>query len=270
MSKIAYCHKSLLFAGLILFAASSARADDVDSLAQKTQNPVSDVISVPFQFNVTPNTGPFNHSQYLLNIQPVAPIHVAPDWNLIVRPIIPVLSQPFGVNQRDTGLGDIIVQTYLTPKTPGSIIWGIGPVGQFPTRTDVTLGQGMWGAGIGGVALKIDGPWLYGALVNHVWSIGDPSPTRFEFSTTTIQPFINYNFKGGWALGISSTSTVNSDAARGQKWTVPVGAMLTKTFVVDKQPMQLGAGAFYNVVRPDGVGEWQFRVQYTLIFPTKG
>lgn len=261
--------RKLMFVACVVAASSNeALADDLDNLAQKTQNPVSDVISVPFQFNVTPNSGLNDRNQYLMNIQPVAPLSVAPDWNLIVRPIIPVLSQPVGLNDRDFGIGDIILQTYLTPKNPGSIIWGIGPVVQFPSRTDVTLGQGMWGAGVGGVMLKIDGPWLYGALVNHVWSIGDAGPTQIQYSTTTIQPFINYNFKGGWALSLTSTSTGNSEAPKGQQWTVPVGLMLTKTFAVGKQPMQLGGGAFYNVVRPDGVGEWQFRVQYTLIFPT--
>jgi hypothetical protein len=197
----------------------------------------------------------------------VAPISISPDWNFIVRPIIPVLSQPVSFDQREYGLGDIQLQTFLTPKHPGAIIWGIGPVVQFPSRTDITLGAGMWGAGVGGVILKFDGAWNYGALVNHVWSIGDPSLTQSQFSTTTIQPFINYNFGGGWAFNVQSLTTANWDAMRGQVWTVPVGAMLTKTFKVGTQPMSLGGGVFYNVVRPDNAGEWQIRVQYTLIFP---
>jgi len=251
------------------FGLTTARADDVDELAKKTQNPVGDLISVPLQFNVNPNTGPFKRTQELLNVQPVVPISISPDWNLIVRPIMPLLSQPVGPAQREYGLGDIQLQTYLTPKHAGSFVWGLGPIVQFPSRTDSTLGAGMWGAGIGGVLVKFEGPWVYGALVNHVWSIGNPGPTQAEFSTTTLQPFANYNFGGGWALSISSTTTANWDAMRGQVWTVPVGAMLTKTFVLGKQPMSLGAGAFYNVARPDGVGEWQARVQFTLIFPEK-
>jgi hypothetical protein len=178
-----------------------------------------------------------------------------------------VLSQPVSFDQREYGLGDIQLQTFLTPKNPGSFIWGIGPVVQFPSRTDNTLGAGMWGAGVGGVIMKFAGAWNYGALVNHVWSIGDPSLTQSQFSTTTLQPFINYNFGGGWAFNIQSLTTANWDAMRGQVWTVPVGAMLTKTFKIGTQPMSLGGGAFYNVVRPDGASEWQARVQFTLIFP---
>ncbi len=259
--------KLVLATALLGLSVGAALADDVDELAKKTQNPVGDLISVPFQFNVNPGTGPFNRTQELLNIQPVAPISVAPDWNFIVRPIIPLLSQPVSFDQREYGLGDIQLQTFLTPKHPGSFIWGIGPVVQFPSRTDVTLGAGMWGAGVGAVFMKFDGAWNYGALVNHVWSIGDPSPTQSQFSTTTIQPFINYNFGGGWAANVQSLATANWDAMRGQVWTVPVGAMLTKTFKVGAQPMSLGGGVFYNVVRPDNAGEWQVRVQYTLIFP---
>lgn len=251
----------------IFSGAGISHADDVDELAKKTQNPVGDLISVPFQFDVNPNTGPFGRTQGLLNIQPVAPLSVSPDWNLIVRPIIPVLSQPVSFDQREYGLGDIQLQTYLTPKHAGSFVWGIGPVVQFPSRTDFTLGAGMWGTGVGAVVVKFEGPWVYGALVNHIWSMGSPGPTQTEFSTTTLQPFVNYNFGGGWAFSVSSTSTANWDAMRGDVWTVPLGAMLTKTFVLGKQPMSLGAGAFYNVVRAGGVGEWQARVQYTLIFP---
>lgn len=252
---------------LVLAAAGTARAQNVDDLAKKTQNPIGDIISVPFQFNITPNTGPFDRPQYLMNVQPVVPFRIDPAWNLIVRAIVPVLSQPVGPTQREFGLGDIQIQSYLSPSVPGDFIWGVGPILQTVTRTDQSLGNGLWGGGIGGVVVKITGPWVYGVLVNHVWSIGDPTATRFEYSITTIQPFLNYNFGKGLAIGFSSTTTGNWDALPGQKWTVPVGAVLTQTFVAAGQPMSLGAGAFYNVVRPDNVGEWQFRIQYSLIFP---
>lgn len=259
--------KKFFLSLVLLGVALSAHAQNVDELAKKTQNPIGDIISVPFQFNFNPDIGPFGRPQDLLNIQPVVPFRVHPDWNLIVRTIVPVLSQPVGAAQRDYGLGDIQLQTFLSPSAPSAFIWGVGPVVQMPTRSEPTLGNGLWGAGIGGVVVNISGPWVYGALVNHVWSIGDPTATRFEYSVTTIQPFVNYNFGRGLALGISSTSTANWDAAPGQKWTVPLGAMLTQTFVFNKQPMSLGAGAFYNVVRPDNASDWQFRIQYSLIFP---
>jgi hypothetical protein len=258
----------LLIFALPEAAPTFAQEHDVDELAKQTQNPIGNVTSVPFQSNLNFKSGPFNRTQYLMNIQPVKPFHLSPDWNLIVRPIIPVLSQPVGPSDRDWGVGDIQLQSYFTPAKPGAFVWGIGPVFQFPTRTEPSLGNGLWGAGLGGVIVFNSGPWLYGALLNHVWSIGDPSPERTEFSITTIQPFINYNFGQGWALGFAPSITYDAELA-GEKWTVPLGLTLTKTFVLNGQPMSLGGGAFYNVVRPDNGSDWQLRVQYTLIFPDK-
>jgi hypothetical protein len=86
--------------------------------------------------------------------------------------------------------------------------------------------------------------WAVRRPINHIWSIGDSSPTQIQHSTTTIQSFINYNFKGGWVLSLTSTTTENSDAMSGQKWTVPVGMTLTKTFAIDKQPCNLVAASF--------------------------
>jgi hypothetical protein len=62
---------------------------DADTdLAKKTENPIADLISVPFNNYSTFNyggRGTFN----LLEIQPVIPIHLTPDWNVITRTVVP-------------------------------------------------------------------------------------------------------------------------------------------------------------------------------------
>jgi opacity protein-like surface antigen len=65
-----------------------------EDLAKKSQNPIADLVSVPFQSNTNFNAGPFNRTQEVLNIQPVVPLHISADWNLISRTIVPVISQP--------------------------------------------------------------------------------------------------------------------------------------------------------------------------------
>jgi hypothetical protein len=70
---------------------------------------VADLISVPFQNNFNFNTGPEKRSVWVLNVQPVIPIKLTEDWNLITRTIVPIMNQPPlapGVDQA-TGLGDI-------------------------------------------------------------------------------------------------------------------------------------------------------------------
>ena len=159
--------------GLVLACATRPGwAQDDAELAKKTQNPVADLISVPFQNNVNFGVGPKDDVQYILNIQPVIPFKVSEDWNLISRTIVPLIYQPElapGVGEV-FGLGGMQESLFFSPAKPGKVIWGVGPIFQFPTATDDSLGQGKWGAGPTAVALTVHGPWVLGALINNVWS----------------------------------------------------------------------------------------------------
>jgi hypothetical protein len=44
-----------------------------EELQKKSQNPIADLVSVPFESNTNFNTGPFNRTQEVFNIQPVVP-----------------------------------------------------------------------------------------------------------------------------------------------------------------------------------------------------
>src|ERR1043166_6898056 len=79
---------------ILLVATSVAHAQQGEDLREAAQNPIADLISVPFQNNTNFDIGHTDNAQNVLNIQPVYPIHLNPDWNLITRPILPVISQP--------------------------------------------------------------------------------------------------------------------------------------------------------------------------------
>src|SRR5262245_12461502 len=86
MPKLGY----LLFAA-IAGASLSAHADEAEDLAKALSNPVAAMISVPFVFNADFGYGPpGNGTGYTLNIQPVIPFTLNPEWNLISRTILPV------------------------------------------------------------------------------------------------------------------------------------------------------------------------------------
>jgi len=65
-----------------------------------------------------------------VNFQPVIPVSLDKDWNLISRTIVPLISQrnvlPRSGTQ--TGVGDITQSFFFSPKAPGpgGIIWGVG------------------------------------------------------------------------------------------------------------------------------------------------
>jgi len=259
----------------VLFGSGSALAEDrsasTEALAKAAQNPVADMISVPFQFNTNFGYGAYDKTQEVINIQPVIPINLSPDWNLITRTIVPVISQPQLTpdGERTFGLGDTTASAFLSPAHSGKFIWGVGPAFLLPTATDQDLGTGKWGAGPTAVGLIMDGPWVYGALINNIWSFaGDPG--RKDVNQMTLQPFVNYNFKDGWYLSSSPLVTADWNADNDNRWTLPVGGAFGRVFRIGKQPVNAQIGAYYNVIAPDDIGpQWQVRAQLQFLFPKK-
>ena len=248
----------------LVMAVNGYGQDQSTNLAKKTQNPVSDLISVPFQNNFNFGVGSEDELQYVLNIQPVVPQRISDQWNWIHRAIIPVIDQPAPVDK--FGVGDIQYQGFLSPAKTSELIWGVGPVISVPSATDDLLGTEKWSAGVGAVALRMDGPWVYGALVNNIWSFaGDDD--RADVNQMLIQPFVNYNLGRGLAIGSVPIITANWEAASGQKWTVPIGAQVSQIVPIGKLPVNFMFGAYYNIEKPDNGPNWSLRFQIALLFP---
>ena len=201
-----------------------------EDLAKKLQNPIAALISVPFQNNFDFGLGPSNDGfRYTLNVQPVIPISLNKDWNLISRTILPIISQhnavgapieaggefleaiqparrSVDVNQDE--LGDMVQSFFLSPVKPGpaGLVWGVGPVFLLPTATDDLLGSGKWGAGPTAILLKQTGGWTFGFLANHIWSFaGDEN--RSYVSTTFVQPFLSFTTRTKTTFGVNTESS---------------------------------------------------------------
>jgi hypothetical protein len=259
----------LLFLFLPALAAGVASAQEAgeSELAKKTQNPVSNLISLPFQNNTNFGIGPDDKTQNILNIQPVWPFSVSEEWNLITRTIIPVISQP-GLapgQDRTFGLGDMSFTAFFSPKKSGKLIWGAGPVILLPTATDDDLGADKWGVGPSVVVLTINGPWVAGSLFSNVYSIGGSGDRDVNFFTW--QYFINYNLPKGLYLTSAPIITADWEADSDNRWTVPFGGGVGKIFRIGKQPINSQISAYYNVEKPDFGPDWQLRVQFSFLFP---
>jgi hypothetical protein len=242
-----------------------------ESLQKATQNPVASLISVPIQNNSNFGVNPGYRTQDVLNIQPVIPIGISKDWNLIVRWITPVVWQPIP-NQPGTpetgvyGLGDMTPSFFLSPKKPGKLIWGVGPVFQLPTATSDYLGQGKLGIGPTVVALMQPGHWTLGVLANNIWSVAG-SGSRPDVNQFLLQYFINYNLKKGWFLTWQPTLTANWEASSGNQWTVPYGGGVGRIMKLGFQPVSLTAQFYGNAVHPEGTSSWSMRLQIAFLFP---
>jgi hypothetical protein len=250
---------------------AAAQESDATSLAKAAQNPIANMISVPFQYNMNFDTGPLDKAQHLLNIQPVYPFKLNADWNLITRTIVPVLSQPaFTTAQdREFGIGDIQFSAFFSPGKPVSgWVWGVGAIAQLDTATDDRLGQGAWGLGPTAVALNIGKTWVYGALINNVWSVSRDEG-RLAVNQMLLQPFVNYNFPDapGRYLSFQPIITANWKAESGQQWTIPLGLSIGQILKVGQQPINVQAGFYYNVEHPDDGSRYQVRLLLMFMLP---
>jgi len=240
---------------------------EVAELARAAQNPVANLVSIPFQNNTNFGYGPANNkgTQNVFNIQPVVPITLTSDWNLITRTIIPLIWQPSFVpgGSGSFGLSEINFTAFLSPAKPGDLVWGIGPAFSFPTSTSANVGsQSTWGLGPSGVALLQPKPWVIGVLINNLWNIAGDSSNKM-----LLQYFINYNFKQGWYLTSSPIITANWNALSGQQWVVPFGAGFGKIFKLGKLPINGNVTAYWNAVKPDIGPEWTLRLQAAILLP---
>jgi hypothetical protein len=254
--------------GLVLaltMAPSLAAAADTD-LAKKLQNPVADLVSLPFQFNYDEKYGPRDAGRLTLNIQPVIPISLSEDWNLISRTILPVVHQEspnYGIDDA-SGLGDTVQSFFFSPvETVGGWILGAGPVFLLPTGTSPEIRSEQLGAGPTAVALQQNAGFTYGALANHLWNVTDPDGNH-RVNATFVQPFLSYTWPTSTSLTLNAESIYDWTA---DDLTLPFNLMLSQLVKLGAQPVNFQIGARYYAERPHRGPEWGARFAVTLLFP---
>jgi hypothetical protein len=266
--------------GLGLFSsASMAQTDPKDSddsstvsssesateLAKALQNPLGNLMSFPFQDNLTLG-GKDAITTNVMNFQPVIPLLKG---RIITRTIVPVISQeanPTNNNERIHGVGNIVFTSFVATKPKNGITLGAGPVVNFPTARYEAFGPKDWGMGGSLGAVKMGKKFVYGALVNNIWGVGDG---QGEINNMLFQYFINYNMKNGLAIAMAPTLTANWLADKGERWTVPFGGGVSKIVKVGgKLPLNFSLTGYYNAIKPsDYVGNWTIRSQVTMLLP---
>ena len=282
-------NKRLAWTAFFSTLAGAAFAQDSSELAKELANPIASLISVPFQGNYDCCLGPSNADRWTFNVQPVVPLALNSDWNLIVRTIMPIVSIPTpsstnaslesgstvaenaAVNSiaAPTGLGDTLQSFFFSPQSPGpsGIVWGAGPAFLYPTATNTALGAQRWGAGPTVVVLKQQSGWTYGFLANYIQSFAQSDPAFVAgdpVKSTFVQPFLAYTTASGFTTMVNSESTYDLIA---HQWTVPVNLLFSQVFKVGDQPFSIQVGPRYYVETPANGPRWGARFGLTVLFP---
>src|SRR5271169_2462563 len=236
-------------------------------LSKDVENPVSRQITLPLRYEGDFQDGAYDATKDTFEIdQAVVPFRLNEDWALITRTKLPAEVLP-PKNLGDHwifGLSNGYTTFFLSPEHGQGFYWGVGPVLYYPTATNPALGVNKWGSGPSAVFLhKNQGPWVFGAVVNNVWTFGGPPGTNSLF----LNPIANYHFGDGWSVGSSPEITTNWIDSGG-KWTVPVGGGVGKLFRVDRQAVRVDLDSYYNAIRPQAGNEtWLVQLKLTFVFP---
>ena len=272
---------------------------NLEEIAKKLDNPLSDLWILFNQSDTSlwrgkPNTG----SDAVINvttIQPVLPVPLTSNWNLVTRPIIPLITAPTfrlpgslknrfpgGIGggcppnclnrppgappvqglsldtKRKFGIGDFNIWSMLSPSDPkkwGGLIWGIGPSFLFPTASIDQFGAGQYAMGPANILMKFHGKWTFGLFHQHLFGIGGSNDSA-PYKVSQFQPIIFYALPKLWSIGMAPMATVDWRAGSGNELTFPLGLGISKTLLAfGKMPMRIGAEIHYSVVHPDGYGQ---------------
>lgn len=251
-------------------SSAPTTAGNDNELRKAAQNPLATLVNVPVQDSSSLDTGNYGRVQTTVKIQPIIPVRLSENWNLIMRIIQPLTYQP---NDKEptgstSGLGDMNPSFFLSPQHPRNVTWGVGPVLLIPTATDSTLGAGKFCIGPTALLVKQPGRWTLGVLVNNYWSVAGASD-RKAVNQMLLQYFVNFNFRHGWYLTSSPMMTANWVEPSDKVWTVPVGGGVGKLVHFGPQAAKLSTQLFRNAIYPVAGSTWGLRAQVAFLFPKR-
>jgi hypothetical protein len=258
-------------------AAAAPPTDEATEVNKELSNPISSIWALQIQENtffIHPGIeDKSSRNSVNVQFQPVLPLALTDDWNLITRPVFQVVnSVPVptrtGVVYQATGFGDTILATLLSPspKLAGPWLLGAGPTFIFPTGTTTNVGQKKWQLGPGGVFGYLGEHYIVGIFPQQWFSVGGNGSK--QTSQMNVQYFASYFLPHGWSVGTSPNVLINWYASNANKVTFPIGLNVSKVQKLGILPVKFQVQGQYMPVNPSVFGQrWNIQVAITPVIP---
>ena len=258
-------------------AATAPPTDEATEVNKELSNPISSIWALQIQKNtffIHPGIeDKSSRNSVNVQFQPVLPLALTDDWNLITRPVFQVVNSvpvptPTGRIYQATGFGDTILATLLSPspKVAGPWLLGAGPTFIFPTATTTNVGQKKWQLGPGGVFGYLGEHYIVGIFPQQWFSVGGNGSK--QTSQMNLQYFASYFLPHGWSVGTSPNMLINWYASAGNKVTFPIGLNVAKVQKIGPLPVKFQIQGQYMPVNPSVFGQrWNIQVSITPVIP---
>lgn len=263
----------ILVTGFLAFMSSLCNGQetevDDDQMVKDAGNPMTTMINLPVQDNITFGIGSHDRTAHVIKIQPIRyNLKASSLFKIRSRAVIPFIYQP-DITQPQGGtfgLGDIATTAFFSPRKLGKYIWAIGPIISFPTATDNVLGSGKWSTGPSLVLATQRKRWLAGFLAFNIWSFAGDSD-RNNVNRFQLEYFVRYHLGNRWIFVSSPVIAGNLTAAAGERWLVPFGGGIGKILLAGKNTISMEVQMFYNVIHPETTPfpNWMLRLQVQYV-----
>jgi hypothetical protein len=280
---------------------------DATKLAQELQNPIADLISVPIQNSWDFGFGPADGRRFISTLQPIYPIKISKDWNLVIRTIVPYVSQEdvfTGLLPKYPGLPSDVLNRVpeaqrdaldraaekafnkAARKQPVDVHQdGLGDILQsFFLSPKAPVGGWILGAGpvlsyptatddLLGAEKWSAGPTAVALRQRGPWSYGLLLYHLWSFAGNSSRDEVSSSLVNPWLAYTTQsqwTFAVQSESTYDwmeRQWTVPVELQVAKLVMLGKQPVQFTLAGRKFAERPDGGPDWGVGFNITLLFP---
>jgi hypothetical protein len=247
-------------------------AKSLTEVNKELSNPISSIWAIAFQQNTYWLNKP-ERNNVNLQFQPVLPVSLTDNWNLITRAVLQLMNSAPYVNRsgnlhRVTGFGDTVLVSMLSPtdRLVGNWLIAAGPTFIFPTATNTRLGQNKWqlpASVVGYLGEK----YIVGVFPQQWWSLGGAgSNTIGQFNC---QYFASYFLPHGWSVGTAPNILVNWYAKKSANMlTFPIGLSVSKVQKIGILPVRFAVQGQYMPVHRNVFGQkWNLQFIVSPVIP---